>query len=145
MGTTNRWLKNAEHESPLPHAALRGNAMHDDPFTLALTVWVPSGAARAWLPCEFLRPLLGEEPIRTCEETRAVMAAQGRLVARLLSVPVAPAYPGFRILGRRKDTGLLVASAEWARGKETRQLALAGGGVWLACDWLHKQDRPLVA
>lgn len=119
--------------------------MHDDPFTLALTVWVPSGAARAWLPCEFLRPLLGEEPIRVCAETRAVMAAQGRLVARLLSSPVAPAYPGLRVLGRHKGTGQLVATAEWVRSKETRQLVPATAGVWLACDWLHKQDRPLVA
>lgn len=118
--------------------------MHDAPFSLALTVWVPSGAARAWLPCSLLGTNMTEELIKTCAELRAVLGAHGRLVARILSAPAAPRYDGFRILGRRKDTGLLVASVEWKRSRETRQL-VQGGDVFTACEWVHGPDHDLVA
>ncbi|QAX94043.1 hypothetical protein SEA_EURATIS_48 [Streptomyces phage Euratis] len=119
--------------------------MHTAPFTLALTVWVPSGAARgAWLPCSLLGTSMTEELIKTCAELRSVLSAHGRLVARILSAPAAPRYDGFRILGRRKDTGLLVTSVEWARSRETLQL-VQNGDVFTACEWVHPETVQLVA
>lgn len=85
-----------------------------------------------------------EELIKTCSELRLVLSAHGRLVARILSAPAAPRYDGFRILGRRNDTGVLVSSVEWARSRETRQL-VQNGDVFTACEWVHGLDRDLVA
>lgn len=125
---------------PLPWGAL----MHTAPFTLALTVWVPSGAVRTWLPCSLLGNSMSEELIKTCAELGIVLAAQGRLVARILSAPVSPRYDGFRIIGRRKDTGVLVCGVEWKRSPETRELVL-GGDMWTACEWVHGDPHALVA
>jgi hypothetical protein len=110
--------------------------MHTAPFTLALSAWVPSDAAHAWLPCTLLGSSMGEEPIKACTELRAVLGAHSRLVARILSGPPAPRYAGFRIIGRRKDTGVLVAGVEWKRSAETGQL-IPVDDVFTACEWVH--------
>lgn len=87
---------------------------------------------------------MSEELIKTCEEIRAVLNAHSRLVARLMSVPAGHRYDGFRILGRRKDTGILVAGVEWGRSAETRQLVQASE-VFTACEWVHDRQPTLVA
>jgi hypothetical protein len=79
---------------------------------------------------------MGEEPIKACGELRAVLGAHSRLVARILSAPPAPKYAGFRIIGRRKDSGILVAGVEWKRSAETGQL-IPDGDVFTACEWVH--------
>ncbi|QAX94747.1 hypothetical protein HOV12_gp45 [Streptomyces phage Lilbooboo] len=117
---------------------------HSVPFTLSMTVWVPSGAARAWLPCTLLGDNLTDELIQSCAELKSVFRAHGRLIARLLSAPAAPRYDGFRIVGRRKDTGLLVAAVEWVRSRETREL-VPFPTVWTACEYVHPEDQLSVA
>ncbi|CAA07146.1 gp22 [Lomovskayavirus C31] len=109
---------------------------HSVPFDLSLSVWVPSGAARAWLPCSVLGGALTDELIQSCDELKAVFKAHGKLVARLLSSPSAPRYDGFRIIGRRKDTGAMVAAVEWVRSRETREL-VRGSVIWTACKYVH--------
>lgn len=111
--------------------------MHTAPFTLALTVWAPSRASGSWLPCTLLGSSMTEEFIRSCTELKSVLSAQGRLVARILSAPAAPRYDGFRVWGRRKDSGLLVAGVEWQRSRETRELVVATAGVWTTCEYVH--------
>jgi hypothetical protein len=117
--------------------------MHNAPFSLALTVWVPSGPARTWLLCSLLGTSMSEELIKACAELRVVLGAHGRLVARIMSAPASPRYDGFRIIGRRKDTGLLVCGVQWERSHETRQLVQAGP-MFTACEWVHA-DTDLVA
>jgi hypothetical protein len=112
---------------------------HAVPFTLSLSVWIPSGPARRWLPCELLGDAMSDELINACSELRSVFRAHGRLVARILSAPAVPRYDGFRILGRRKDTGLLVASVEWIRSPETREL-VPYPVTWTACQYVHPED-----
>jgi hypothetical protein len=80
---------------------------------------------------------MAEELVRSCNELKAVLSAQGRLVARILTAPAAPRYDGFRVWGRRKDSGLLVAGVEWQRSRETRQLVAATAGVWTMCEYVH--------
>lgn len=111
---------------------------HAVPYTLSLSVWIPSGAARAWLPCTMLGDNLTDELIQSCDELRAVLKAHGRLVARILSAPAAPRYSGFRIVGRRKDTGTLVAAVEWHRSRETREL-VPFPLLWTACRYVHPE------
>jgi hypothetical protein len=117
---------------------------HSVPFTLSLSVWVPSGAARAWLPCSILGDNLTDELIQSCGELKSVFRAHGRLIARLLSAPAAPRYEGFRIIGRRKDTGILVAAVEWTRSRETGEL-VQFPVTWTACQYVHPEDQQLVA
>lgn len=109
--------------------------MHAAPFTLALSVWVPTGTDRKWVPCG-LSASLGDETIKSCSELRAVLGAHSRLMARLLSAPPAPKYDGFRIIGRRADTDVLVTEVEWKRSTETGQL-VQDGDVFTACEWVH--------
>lgn len=117
---------------------------HVVPFELALSVWVPSGAARTWLPCSILGETLTDELIQSCGELKGVFRAHGKLIARLLSAPAAPRYDGFRIVGKRKDTGLLVAAVEWQRSKETREL-VPFPVVWTSCKYVHPGGQQLVA
>ena len=117
---------------------------HVVPFTLALSVWVPSGAARAWLPCSVLGGTLTDELIQSCGELKSVFKAHGKLIARLLSAPAAPKYDGFRIIGRSKETGILVAAVEWQRSRETREL-VPFPVVWTSCQYVHPESQQLVA
>lgn len=110
---------------------------HSVPFELSLSVWVPSGPSRTWLPCPLLGGNMTDELIQSCDELKAVFRAHGKLVARILSAPAAPRYDGFRIIGRRKDTGALVAGVEWQRSRETRELVPAV--VWTACRYVHPE------
>lgn len=104
---------------------------HRVPYTMALTVEVR--AAGAWLTCERLGSVLGEELVYSCEEIRAVLGAQGRLVARLLA---GESYEHFRIIARAKHSGALVGGCHWARSAETGRLAPAPElAAWTACDY----------
>lgn len=118
--------------------------MHVTPFTLSLSIWVPLGANRTWAPCPLLSDAMSEELINACGELRSVLGAQGRLISRLLSAPQVPKYDGFRIIGRRADTGLLVASTEWQRSPETHELVWFPM-VWTSCEYAHPNDQQLVA
>jgi hypothetical protein len=79
-----------------------------------------------------------DELIQSCGELKAVFKAHGRLVARILSAPAAPRYDGFRIIGRRKDTGGLVAAVEWCRSRETREL-VPYPVTWTSCRYVHPE------
>jgi hypothetical protein len=85
-----------------------------------------------------------DELIQSCGELKSVFRAHGKLIARLLSAPSAPRYDGFRIVGRRKDTGLLVAAVEWVRSRETKEL-VPFPVVWTACKYVHPEDQLSVA
>lgn len=111
---------------------------HAVPYTLRLSVWVPSGAARRWLPCPLLTDAVTDELIQSCAELKAVFRAHGKLVARILSAPAAPRYAGFRIIGRRQDSGLLVAAVEWTRSRETTELT-PYPVVWTSCRYVHPE------
>jgi hypothetical protein len=111
---------------------------HRTPYELSLSVWVPTGAVRTWLPCPLLSDSVTDELIQSCDELKAVFRAHGKLVARILSAPAAPRYDGFRIIGRRKDSGLLVAAVEWARSRETSDLVVFPV-VWTSCQYVHPE------
>ncbi|MFE2245226.1 hypothetical protein [Streptomyces lavendulae] len=113
---------------------------------MLLSVWVASRTVvnGGWRTCDQLGPLMSEEMIRTCDEIRAVVGAQSRFVARVLSAPQAPIYRGFRLVGRRKDTGELVGLAEWTRSLETGEF-VANADVFSACPWEHKEDQLIAA
>lgn len=111
---------------------------HAVPFELSLSVWVPSGAARTWSVCPALAGQMTDELIQSCSELKPVFKAHGKLIARLLSAPAAPRYDGFRIIGRRKDSGLLIAAVEWTRSRETRELVLFPV-VWTSCRYVHPE------
>jgi len=85
-----------------------------------------------------------EELINACGEMRSVLKAHGRLISRFLSAPQAPRYDGFRIIGRRADTGVLVAAVEWQRSSETHEL-VSFPVVWTACEYVHPETSQLVA
>lgn len=125
------------------HSAL-GGPVHTVPYHLSLSVWVPSGAARAWLPCPMLAGQMTDELIQSCGELKSVFRAHGKLIARLLSAPAAPRYDGFRIVGRRKDTGLLIAAVEWVRSRETKEL-VPFPITWTSCKYVHPEDQLSVA
>lgn len=140
------WLKRAHDTHWTSTFRLPGGLRpmpHNAPFTLSLSVWVPSGAARAWLPCPLLSDAATDELIQSCDELKAVFRAHGKLVARILSAPAAPRYDGFRIIGRRKDTGELVAAVEWQRSRETGELVLYPV-VWTSCRYEHPETALVV-
>lgn len=117
---------------------------HNAPFVLSLSVWVPSGADRTFVPCEHLRPCATEELIQSCNELKGVLRAYGRVIARLLSTPSAPRYPGFRIVGRHQATGAMLAAVEWQRSAETRELT-PYPLVWTSCQYVHNREAHTVA
>ncbi|AFU62238.1 hypothetical protein TG1_43 [Streptomyces phage TG1] len=111
--------------------------MHSVPYFLDLTVWVPSGTFNEWTPC----PAIGEgvvssELITSCAELPYVLRAQSSNIARMLSAPGLRVYSGFRVLGRRSGTDLLIAAVEWQRSKETGGL-VAYPEWWTSCEYVH--------
>ncbi|MHC0429250.1 hypothetical protein ACX6XY_03550 [Streptomyces sp. O3] len=107
-----------------------------------VSVWVPElGDNRlAWHPCADLPQPMGEERITTCDDTGALLRAQGLLAARLLPKGK---YDGFRLLVRDHGSGDLVGSSEWYVSPETGAYLPYPGGVWSACDYgqhSHRQD-----
>lgn len=117
---------------------------HVVPYTLSLSVWVPSGAAKTWSLCPLMADQLSDELIHHCGELVAVLRAHGRVITRFLSGPSAPRYDGFRVIGRRKDTGDLVAASEWVRSPETYEL-VRFPVTWTACRYVHPEDQQFVA
>lgn len=118
--------------------------MHTAPYTLSLSVWVPVGPERSWTLCPTLGGFMSEELVHSCKELRQVLAAQGRMVARLLSAPGVPRYNGFRVLGRRKDQAVLVGGVEWTRSAETHELVWYPL-LWTSCEYVHPDAQALVA
>ncbi|MFE5621698.1 hypothetical protein ACFQ8S_06750 [Streptomyces virginiae] len=80
---------------------------------------------------------MSDEEIRSCDEIRAVIGAQARFAARVMSTPQSPLYPAFRLVGRHRDTGELVGLSEWTRSRETGEL-VPTGEVFTACQWEHR-------
>ncbi len=112
-----------------------------------VSVWVPSLRDNRldWGPCPDLPRPLGTEPIATCEDTPAVLRAQGTLASRLLK----RGYHGFRLLARDRDSDELTGSSEWYASPETGVYLPYPGGLWSACDYgMHHHgwgDAPALA
>lgn len=112
---------------------------HRAPYTLTLAVVVMRAGKAS--TCDRLGGVLGEELVYSCEEIRAVLVAQGRLVARILAD-----YPceGFRVVARAKSTGALVGAGRWVRSAETGRLAAVPElDAWTACEYGQHGPTPL--
>jgi hypothetical protein len=104
-------------------------ARHGNPYTVALSVTALDRGV--WGVCERLGDALGRELVWSCEEIRAVLSAQGRLISRLLADQP---YEGFQVVARAQHSGAMVGLSRWHRSAETGALLPAEGlGDWTAC------------
>jgi hypothetical protein len=116
--------------------------MHRAPYTVVLAVMIVK--AGRWHVSAQLGEALGEELVYSCEEIKAVLRAQTRLVARVLADEPCE---GFRVTARAKHTAQLVGWARWVRSAETGLLRAApeDAGEWTACAYGEHGATPRLA
>lgn len=109
---------------------------HTHVYTAELTMWVLGAGDRLsrWQPWDRFGDLFASEVIHSCADMEAVLAAQGRLAARLMETLTAR-FRGFRLVARAEGTGALAGVTEWRLSTETRLYRPAEGMPWTACEY----------